>query len=281
MQIGLLFPQTEFGSDAGGIRAYAQAAVSFGFTHLVSHEHVLGAEPARLPKDYAPYGLEDEFHEVLSTYAYIAGIAPGLGLATGVLVLPQRQTALVAKQAAQVALLSEGRFRLGVGIGWNYAEFAGMGVDFRSRARRFEEQIALLRRLWSEPVVNFRGEFDQVEGCGIRPLPPSPVPIWIGGTAEAALRRAARLGDGWFPLRPLEGGWPATLERMRVWRAEAGQAWEGFGIEARVIVKPGWREELEQWREWGATHVYLASPPGLRGARAHIQHLESISNQLA
>ncbi|MBS2034267.1 LLM class F420-dependent oxidoreductase [bacterium] len=276
MQIGLLFPQTEIGTDPGGIRAYAQAAYSFGFTHLVSYEHVLGAEPARLPKDYAPYGLEDEFHEILTTWAYLAGVAPGLGLATSILVLPQRQTALVAKQAAQLSLLSGGRFRLGVGIGWNYAEFEGMGVDFRSRARRFEEQIRLLRRLWTEPVVRFQGEFDHIDGCGIRPLPASPIPIWIGGSAESALRRAAQLGDGFFPLRPMEGGWPATLERMRTWRAEAGLAWEGFGIEARVTVKPGWRDEVEQWREWGASHLYLATPPGMEGAQAHIKFLETL-----
>lgn len=174
MKIGLLFPQTEIGPNRGGVRAYAQAALSLGFTHLVSYEHVLGAAPERLPKDYAPYGLEDEFHEVLTLYAYLAGVAPGLGLATGVLVLPQRQTALVAKQAAQLALLTEGGFRLGVGIGWNYAEFGGLGMDFATRARRFEEQIALLRQLWTQPVVNFAGTFEEVEGCGIRPLPERP-----------------------------------------------------------------------------------------------------------
>ncbi len=277
MKIGLLFPQTEIGPDRGGVRAYAQAALSLGFTHLVSYEHVLGAAPERLPKDYAPYGLEDEFHEVLTLYAYLAGVAPGLGLATGVLVLPQRQTALVAKQAAQLALLTEGGFRLGVGIGWNYAEFGGLGMDFATRARRFEEQIALLRQLWTQPVVNFAGTFEEVEGCGIRPLPERPPEIWIGGSAEAALRRAARLGDGFFPLRPLEGGWPATLDKMRQWRSEAGRCWEGFGMEARVTYKPdsNWREDLEQWRQWGASHVYLATM-GLRGADAHIKTLETI-----
>lgn len=279
MQIGLLFPQTEIGTDHGGIRAYAQAAVSLGFTHLVSYEHVLGAEKNRLPKDYAPFGLEDEFHEVLTTYAYIAGVAPGLGLATGILVLPQRQTAVVAKQAAQLAFLTENRFRLGVGIGWNFAEFGALGIDFKSRARRFEEQIGLLRRLWTEPVVRFQGEFDQVEGCGIRPLPASSVPLWIGGSAEPALRRAAQLGDGWFPLRPLAGGWPATFERMRAWRAEAGRPWDGFGMEARVTIKDGWREDLEQWRQWGASHVYLAVS-GRRGAEAHIKTLESIRTEI-
>lgn len=283
MEIGLLFPQAEIGPDHGGLRAYAQAAVSLGFTHLVSYEHVLGAVPDRLPKDYAPFGLEDEFHEVLTLYAYLAGVAPELGLATGVLVLPQRQTALVAKQAAQLSLLTEGRFRLGAGIGWNYAEFGALGSDFGTRARRFEEQIELLRRFWSEPVVNFQGHFEQVEGCGIRPLPQAPVPIWIGGAAETALRRAARLGDGWFPLRPLEGGWPATLEKMRQWRSEAGRNWEGFGMEARVTYKPdsNWRQDLEQWREWGASHVYIASTGlGLRGADAHIKALETIRTNL-
>lgn len=283
MEVGLLFPQTEIGADHGGVRAYAHAAVSHGFSHLVSYEHVLGAAPERLPKDYAPYGLEDEFHEVLTLYAFLAGVAPELGLATGVLVLPQRQTALVAKQAAQLSLLTDGRFRLGVGIGWNYAEFGGLGVDFSSRARRFEEQIDLLRRFWSEPVVNFQGNFEQVEGCGIRPLPSKPPEIWIGGATEPALRRAAQLGDGWFPLRPLEGGWPATVEKMHIWREAAGRSWGSFGMEARVTYKPdgSWRKELEQWREWGASHVYIATMgQNLRGAEAHIQALEAIAREL-
>lgn len=281
MNIGLLFPQTEIGCDPAGLNEYACAAVESGFTHLVSYEHVLGAVPERLPKDYAPYGIEDSFHEVLTVYAYFAAVAPQLGLATGVLVLPQRQTALVAKQAAQLSLLTRGQFRLGVGLGWNFAEFEGLGMQFSNRAARMEEQIELMRRLWTEPVVHFQGRFETVDGCGLRPLPDRPVPVWIGGSAAPALRRAAALGDGWFPLRPLAGGWLATLEQMQKWREEAGRSWEGFGIEARVSFKEGWRQELESWRSWGASHVYISTLGlGLNGPAAHIQILGEIAREL-
>ena len=177
MQVGILFPQNEIGPDPGGLKEFARAAVESGFHHLVSYEHVLGAVADRLPQGYAPYGIDDNFHEVMTLYAYLAGVAPELGLATGILVLPQRQTPLVAKQAAQLSLLTRDRFRLGVGLGWNFAEFEGMGVNFSSRARRMEEQIELLRLLWTESVVHFEGQFEQVQGCGIRPLPARPVPI--------------------------------------------------------------------------------------------------------
>jgi len=284
MKIGLLFPQTEIGGDPKGLQEYARAAVEAGFDHLVSYEHVLGAMPQRLPPEYAPYGIEDAFHEILTVYAYLAAVAPELGLATGVLVLPQRQTALVAKQAAQLQLLTRGQFRLGVGLGWNFAEFEGLGMTFSNRAARMEQQIELLRRLWTQPVVEFDGDFDRVLGCGLRPLPSQPIPIWIGGSAEAALRRAALLGDGWFPLRPLPGGWPATLEQMRSWREQARLPWSSFGIEVRVTWTPGrsgWREEMEKWRVWGASHVYIATMGhGLKGPAAHIEALKSIAQEL-
>lgn len=277
MKIGVLFPQTEIGSDPAGLRDYAQAVQELGFSHLVSYEHILGAVPERLPPDYAPFGIHDEFNEVLTTFAYLTACAPGLGLATGILVLPQRQTPLVAKQTCQLQWLTQGNFRLGVGLGWNFAEFEGLGRTFSNRARRMEEQIRLLRQLWSQEVVHFQGEFESVEGCGILPLPPQPIPIWIGGRAQAALRRAATLGDGLFPLSPLEGGWKATLEQVRQWREEAGKPWEGFGIEARVTIQPGWQEELQQWQELGATHIYLATMgKGVLGPAAHIEFLQQI-----
>ena len=278
MQIGVLFPQTEIGSDPEAIRDYAQAVQGLGFQHLITYEHVLGAVPDRLPEGYRPYNIDDRFHEVFTLFAFIAGVAPGLELATGVLVLPQRQTALVAKQAAQIDLLTKGRFRLGVGIGWNAAEFEGMGESFHRRASRMEEQIALLRTLWREEVVNFEGKYHTVKGLGIKPLPERTIPIWIGGGAEAALKRAAQLGDGFFPLKPLEGGWPTTLDKMRAWRAQAELPWEGFGIEARVTIKPGWQDEVDMWRELGATHLALSTMgSGLQGAKAHVEALGCLS----
>ncbi|MEW6284197.1 MAG: TIGR03619 family F420-dependent LLM class oxidoreductase, partial [Candidatus Eremiobacterota bacterium] len=227
MQIGLLFPQTEIGSDPSGLREYARASVEAGFDHVVTYEHVLGAVPERLPPDYAPYGIEDPFHEPFCLFSFLAAVAPELGFATAILVLPQRQAPLVAKQAVDVQLKSGGKFRLGVGIGWNYAEFEGMGCDFKTRSSRMEEQVEVLRLLWSRERVDYQGRFHRLEGVGLNPR--VQVPVWFGGRAAPALRRAAVLGDGFFPLAPLEGGWEDTFDRMRTWRREAGLPWEGFG----------------------------------------------------
>ena len=280
MQLGVLLPQTEIGSDPVGLRDYAQAVHELGFAHLISYEHVLGAVPERLPKDYAPYGIQDAFNEILTTFAFMAAAAPELGLATAILVLPQRQTALVAKQAAQLNLLTSGRFRLGVGLGWNYAEFEGMGADFPTRARRMEEQIRVLRLLWGQDMVDFEGDFHKLQGVGIRPLP-SAQPIWLGAAAEPAVRRAAQLGDGWFPLRPLAGGWEATFAQVRAWREAAGLSWESFGIEARVTPEPGWPDKVREWERLGATHVYVSTlGQGCRGPSAHIELLRRLQSDL-
>ena len=283
MKIGVLFPQTEIGPGPAGVRDYARAVVDLGFTHLITYEHVLGAVSDRLPADYRPYGIEDPFHEVFTVFGFLAAVAPELELATGILVLPQRPTALVAKQAAEIDHLTAGKFRLGVGIGWNYAEFEGLGSAFADRARRMEEQIHLMRMLWTEDVVTFKGAYHTIEGCGIRPLPlQKPIPVWIGGAAEPALRRAATLGDGFFPQRPLEGGWQATLERMRGWREQAGLSWEGFGIEARVTIKDGWEAEVETWRSLGATHLSLSTMGlGLKGPAAHAGCLNAVRKRLS
>ncbi|GMU56822.1 MAG: hypothetical protein AMXMBFR33_59680 [Candidatus Xenobia bacterium] len=174
MHIGVLFPQTEIGSDPGGLREYARAVTEAGFDHVVTYEHVLGAIPERLPRDYAPYGLKDEFHEPFTLFSFMAAVAPELSFATGILVLPQRQTALVAKQAADVFLKSGGKFRLGVGIGWNFAEFEGLGCDFASRAARMEEQVEVLRLLWNRQELDYQGRFHQLRGLGLNPRPRGP-----------------------------------------------------------------------------------------------------------
>lgn len=279
MQFGLLFPQTEIGSDPGGLREYARAAAESGFNHIVCYEHVLGAVRDRLPKDYAPYTIDDAFHEPFTLYSFLAAVAPELGFATGVLVLPQRQAQLVAKQAVDVQLKSGGKFRLGVGIGWNYAEFEGMGCDFKTRAARMEEQIEVMRLLWSQDRVDFQGRFHHLDGVGIKPR--CDVPVWFGGRAENALRRACALGDGLFPLAPLENDWEKTFDRLRQWRTEAGKTWESFGIEARVDGVPGWREQAEIWAGRGATHVYLATMnKGLKGPADHIARIRELAREL-
>ena len=276
MRIGVVFPQTEIGSDPGGVRAYAQAAQELGFGHLLAYDHVLGADVGKRPDWAGPYTAEHQFHEIFVLFGYLAGVAHGLELVTGVLVLPQRQTALVAKQAAEIDLLTGGRFRLGVGLGWNFVEFESLGQDFSNRGKRAEEQIELLRRLWQEPVVTFEGGYHSVPAAGINPLPVQrPIPIWIGGSAEAAIRRAARLADGFFPQRPLEGGWPATMERFRGWVEEAGRDPAAIGIEWRIDISTGtqddWRAAADEWEALGATHLSVATMrAGLAGPDAHI-----------
>src|SRR6185503_11240568 len=204
-------------ADPGALRAYAQHADGLGYTHLLAYDHVLGADPEVHPGWSGPYDLHTTFHEPFVLFGYLAAVS-SLELVTGILVLPQRQTALVAKQAAEIDLLTGGRFRLGVGLGWNYVEFEALGEEFANRGRRSEEQIEVLRRLWTEPVVDFEGQWHRIPAAGINPLPVQrPIPIWIGGSAEAAVRRTARIADGFFPQRPLDGGWPATMERFRSW----------------------------------------------------------------
>jgi probable F420-dependent oxidoreductase len=200
MKIGVIFPQTEFGNDPGAIHDYAQAAEGLGFAHVVAYDHVLGANPDRSGGWQGPYTHESAFHEPFVLFSFMAAVTTRLEFATGILILPQRQTALVAKQAATLDVLSGGRFRLGIGNGWNEVEFVALGKDFSTRGRKIEEQVELLRRLWTEPLVTFEGRWHTIPDAGIKPLPVQrPIPIWFGGHADAVLRRAARLGDGWFP----------------------------------------------------------------------------------
>jgi len=203
MQIGVVFPQTEIGADPGAVRAYAQGAEQLGYAHLLAYDHVLGADPAAHPGWSGPYDIATTFHEPMVLFGYLAALTR-LELVTGIIILPQRQTALVAKQAAEVDLLTGGRLRLGVGLGWNRVEYEALGKDFSSRGRRAGEQVELMRRLWTEPSVTFRGTDEQVTGAGLAPLPVQrPIPVWFGAQSPAAYRRTGRLADGWFPqVRP-------------------------------------------------------------------------------
>ena len=286
MRLGAVFPQTEIGADAEGVRAFAEAVQELGYTHLMAYDHVLGADVSARPDWPGPYTSEHQFHEILVLFGFVAAVAPGLELVTGVVVLPQRQTALVAKQAAEIDILTGGRLRFGVGLGWNYVEFEALGEDFHNRGRRAEEQIELMRRLWTEPVVTFEGRYHSVPAAGINPLPVQrPIPVWIGGSAEAALRRAARIADGYFPQRPLEGGWPRTMEQFRAWVEEAGRDPDAIGIEARIDASSGtpddWRRAADEWRDLGATHISVAAMRGgLQGPDAHIGRIREVAEAL-
>ena len=220
MKAGVVYPQIELGGDTGAVKAFAQAAEDLGYDHIVIYDHVLGAVHAdREPKLAGPYKETDPFHEPLVTYAYLAGVTKNLGLATGVIILPQRQTALFAKQAADVDLFSNGRLRLGVGVGWNWVEYDGLEMSghFRRRGKRQEQQIALIRKLWEQPVVDHEDSDHRIDRAGILPRPKRKIPIWLGGFSEAAYDRAARIGDGFLfsaGLKPRQsksrrGSWPS------------------------------------------------------------------------
>lgn len=290
MQLGAVFPQIEIGGDPVAIRDYAQAAEALGYTHILAFDHVIGINPASRPGWKGFYDHTAMFHEPFVLFGYLAGVTRKLGFINGVLVLPQRQTPLVAKQAAEVDLLCGGRLRLGVGVGWNGPEFEAMGEAFDNRGRRIEEQIALLRRLWCNDLVDFDGEWHRVVDAGINPLPVQrPIPIWIGGSAEVVIKRVGRLGDGWLPQFPAmdpalsrTGAQPrrfeepeALIERMRGYARDAGRDPAAIGIEGRSSVKDqtpdDWISVFRRWRSLGATHLSVNTMgAGLSGPDAHI-----------
>jgi probable F420-dependent oxidoreductase len=261
VKLGVVFPQTEIGPTAAAVRRYALTVEEAGFDHIAAYDHVLGASPR--PDWPGYYTAADQFHEVLVMFGYIAAITSRIELATEVLVLPQRQTALVAKQAAEVDILSGGRLRLGVGIGWNWAEYEAMGMNFHDRGRRIEEQVALMRELWSKPLVSFQGGSHQVSDAGLNPLPGRAIPIWLGTTAEAGLRRAARIADGWQSELGLGPQLDANLATLRRHLAENGRDEATFGIAGEVEVPAVDVEapvtEVAAWAALGATHVSLTT----------------------
>ncbi len=261
MQIGVTFPQTELGGDVGAVRAYALGVEALGFSHLLAYDHVLGADPTVHTGWAGPYDLATTFHEPLVMFGFLAAITD-LELVTGIIILPQRQTALVAKQAAEVDLLTGGRFRLGVGVGWNAVEFEALGQAFERRGRRIGEQVELLRRLWTEPSVTHVGEFDTITGAGLSPLPVQrPIPIWMGGSSEATYRRIGRLADGWFPMvRP-----GPDLDRAQATIADAasaaGRDTGAIGMEGGIAWDMADPErclrQAERWRTAGASHLTI------------------------
>jgi probable F420-dependent oxidoreductase len=279
VQVGVVFPQTELGGDVGAVRAYGQGVEALGFSHLLAYDHVLGADPAVHAPWHGPYDLATTFHEPFVMFGYLAGVTTAIELVTGIIILPQRQTALVAKQAAEVDLLAGGRFRLGVGLGWNAVEYEALGQRFDKRGRRLSEQVGLLRRLWTEASVTHAGEFDTITGAGLAPAPVQrPIPVWIGGSSDAAYRRIGRLADGWFPqLRPGD-----DLDRAVGLIAEAaghvGRDPGKLGMEGRVRWDPSdparFARQLDKWRHAGATHVSIDTMAvGLGGVEDHLAAL--------
>ena len=289
MKVGAVFPQTEIGPDPEGVARYARELEAMGFDHMVIYDHVIGAHPDRPGGWSGPYTHMSLFHEVFVVLAYIAAITSKLELAISVLVLPQRQTGLAAKQAAEVDVLSHGRLRLGVGIGWNTVEFEALGADFHTRGRRVEEQIRLMRALWCDPVVDFKGKWHRVDRAGLHPLPVQrPIPLWMGGgynrskklVNEPALRRIAKLADGWLThvQRPDAG----AIARFRELVKAAGRDPAKVGLEGRInaatVAREDWPREIEWWRGVGATHVELNTMDAKY--RSIDEHLEALARFL-
>jgi probable F420-dependent oxidoreductase len=278
MRIGAVLPQTEIGADAGAVRAYGQRVEELGFSHVLAYDHVVGADPVVHAGWSGPYDVDTTFHEPLVTFGYLAAVTTKLELVTGVIILPQRQAVLVAKQAAEVDLLSGGRLRLGVGIGWNPVEYEALGEDFTNRGKRFEEQIALMRRLWTEPSLTFDGTFHHVTGAGLAPLPlQRPIPIWIGGMSPPAYRRAGRLADGWFPQ--LQPGPELDEARQVVAQAAvaAGRDSAGIAMEGRISWagdQDAFGDGLRRWKDACASHVSVNTMgAGLRSVDDHLAAL--------
>ena len=276
MRIGVTFPQNEITADPIAVRDYAQAAEGLGYTHLLAYDHVVGADITNRPDWRGPYTTASLFHEPFVLFGYLAGLTTHLEFVPGVIILPQRQTVLVAKQAAEVDVLTGGQFRLGIGVGWNEVEYEALNEDFGNRGKRSEEQITVLRALFTDEVVTFHGKWHHVEAAGLNPMPVQrPIPIWIGGSSEATLKRVGEMGDGWFPQRPPDETAREMVEKTREYARAAGRDPATIGFEARVSIAGAtpdeWARQVEGWRAIGATHLTVNTmKAGLNSPQEHI-----------
>lgn len=287
MKLGVVFPQTEIGSDPAAVRDYVQAVEAMGYSHMMAYDHVLGADTSHHANWEGSYTSESMFHEPFVLFGYLAGVTTTLELVTAVLILSQRQTALVAKQAAEVDLLTGGRLRLGVGVGWNQVEYEALNQDFSNRGSRYAEQIELLREFWTKDTIGFEGRYHKVDHAGINPQPiQKPIPIWMGAGARAnpvptdlVLKRVARLSDGWFPQMQPGDDAKATVERLKIFAGEAGRDGESIGMEPRINLADGnpelWQSQARAWEEMGATHVSVNTMrAGLSSPQDHINAIQ-------
>ena len=287
MKTGAVFPQTEIGSDPAAVRDYVQAVEELGYAHMMVYDHVLGADTSHHANWEGSYTSESMFHEPFVLFGYLAGITTKIELVTAVLILGQRQTALVAKQAAEVDLLTGGRLRLGVGVGWNHVEYEALNQEFGNRGQRYAEQIKLLREFWTQEVVEFEGQYHKVDHAGVNPQPVQrPIPIWMGAGARAnpvptdrVLRRVAQLADGWFPqMQPTDDA-RATVERLKIFADEAGRDVGSIGMEPRINLGDGdpefWQEQAGVWEDMGATHISVNTMrAGLNSPQDHINAIQ-------
>ncbi|OBL01397.1 LLM class F420-dependent oxidoreductase [Mycobacterium sp. 1245499.0] len=284
MRIGVVFPQTELGSDPAVVRLYGQRVEELGFTHILAYDHVVGADPTVHHGFQGPYDIDSTFHEPFVMFGYLAAVT-SLELVTGVIILPQRQSVLVAKQAAEVDVLSGGRFRLGIGLGWNAVEFEALGESFINRGKRSEEQVEVMRRLWTERSVTFNGRYHTVTGAGLAPLPTQrPIPVWFGAASDRAYERAGRLGDGWFPMVEPGPGLDHALEQVGRAAESAGRDPKSLGMEGRV----SWTEDRDKlaaaiaaWKAAGASHLSVNTmKAGFANVDEHLAALEQVADDL-
>jgi probable F420-dependent oxidoreductase len=284
MNIGVVFPQTEIGPDRDDVRTYATRVEEMGYKHLIAYDHVVGADPEFYEGWDGPYDIDSQFHEPFVLFGYLAAFT-SIELMTGVIILPQRQTALVAKQAAEVDLLTRGKFRFGIGIGWNAVEYEALGEDFTKRGQRLEEQVALMRRLWTERSVTEVGRFDRITASGLAPLPVQrPIPLWFGGSSPRAYERIGRLADGWYALVQPGPKFDEAWDIIKGAALGAGRNPASIGIEGRV----DWRgdladvtERIDSWRATGATHLCVNTMRfGLETVTQHLDALETVASAL-
>ena len=289
MQIGVVFPQLEIGNDPVAIRDYAQTAESLGYDHLLVYDHVLGANRETHEWLRGPYRHPDAFHEPFVLFGYLAGLTQKIELVTGILILPQRQTALVAKQAAEVDVLSGGRLRLGIGIGWNSVEYEALNEDFTNRGRRSEEQIEVMRALWTNDLVTFKGRWHTITDAGINPLPVQrPIPIWFGGYDDRVLRRIGRIGDGWIIAGGGNTPTPETtsgVERVKRYTQDAGRDPSAMGFEKVIGYGDATLgrgiETVREWEDAGVTHLSLNTMnSGLATPSDHIEAIRRFKESL-
>jgi probable F420-dependent oxidoreductase len=284
MKIGVIYPQNELKGDPQAVRRIGLATEELGYDHLLTYDHVLGAAQDREPKLAGPYTEKHPFHDPFLMFAYLAGMTQRIEFVSGVLILPQRQTVIVARQAADLDLLSNERFRLGVGSGWNYVEYDSLGQDFHRRGNRLAEQVGLLRRLWSEPLVDFKGEFDRIDRAALNPRPRRSIPIWFGGFADAALRRAAALGDGFIFVDGVGDAFELAA-RMRGFLKEAGRSEAGFGLHCNMAKAKTPQDVVEtaaRWRDIGGTHASVSTMGlNLTTIDEHVDYIKRVADAIA
>lgn len=286
MKIGVVFPQTEFPSDPLAIRDFAQAAEGLGYSHLLAYDHLVGANPNRPGGWSGPYTYTDPFQEPLILFSYLAGLTEQLSFISGIIILPQRETVLFAKQAATLDVLCQGRLRLGVALGWNKVEYIAQNQDFHNRGARIEEQVQVLRKLWTQELVTFEGRWHTIPDAGLNPLPVQrPIPLWFGGHADAVLRRVARLGDGWLPNYRSAEDAAEALAKLQAYIQEAGRDIKDIGVEPRLRYEDGdeaaWRTLAKGWAQAGATHLtVITMGAGFTTPGEHIQAITRYAQAL-